>query len=394
MRESDCGLLLTSGRGKRKEITKRLFVPDPNCAQNQFSGPVSSPKRETTDFLRGILPSVMSQMRFNPITLDWVIMAPERALKPDDFLHGKKGLPPRPAHRDDCPFCVGNEHLAPEEICRASATDGSWMARVIPNKYSAFIATDDLQRKSRGTFRSMAAAGAHEVVIEHPQHDLSLVDMAPSHLAIILRLYLQRYRALREQSNVESIVIFKNHGERAGTSLEHSHSQITATPVVSSQVYMRLQEARRFHEFNGACLYCEVLREELEAGERIIEASDSFVAFLPYASLSPYHLWIFPRQHASSFDSISDDDVVDLAGVLSRQLHRLAAAAGDPDYNFTIRSAPVGESTSCCFHWYLSVVPRMNHLAGFELGSGSYINSMRPEFCAERMRRAVVDEIS
>lgn len=164
--------------------------------------------------------------------------------------------------------------------------------------------------------------------------------------------------------------------------------------MVSSQVYMRLQEARRFHEFNGACLYCEVLREELEAGERIIEMSNSFVAFMPYASLSPYHLWIFPRQHASSFDTISDDDIIDLAGVLSRQLRRLAAAAGNPDYNFSIRSAPVGESSSCCFHWYLSVVPRMSHFAGFELGSGSYINSMNPEYCADLMRRATISEDS
>ena len=333
-------------------------------------------------------------MRFNPITLDWVIMAPDRASKPDDFLHGKRGRPRRPVHRDDCPFCAGNEHLVAAEICRASAADGSWMVRVVPNKFSAFIATDDLQRNSHGIFRSMAAAGAHEVVIEHPRHDLSLVDMPPPHLAAILRLYRERYEALRRDKHVESIVIFKNDGERAGTSLEHSHSQITAAPMVSSQVYMRLQEARRFHEFNGACLYCEVLREELEAGERIIEMSHSFVAFMPYASLSPYHFWIFPRQHASSFDTIKDDDIIDLAGVLSRQLRRLAAAAGNPDYNFTIRSAPVGESSSCCFHWYLSVVPRMSHLAGFELGSGSYINSMNPEHCADLMRRAAISEAS
>jgi len=332
----------------------------------------------------------MSEMRFNPITLDWAIMAPGRSGRPNDFLRVKKERPVRPAYREDCPFCAGNEPLAAEEISRASAPDGSWLARVVANKYSAFSATEDLRRESRGTFRSMAAAGAHEVVIEHPRHDQSLGDLEISHLAAVLGLYRERFRALRELPNVESIVIFKNSGERAGTSLEHAHSQITATPVVSSQVLMRLEEARRYHEYHGACLYCEVLREELEAGERIIEAGPSFVAFLPYASLSPYHLWIFPRRHSPSFDDIGDDDLVALAGVLGRQLRRLAVAANDPDYNFTIRSAPVGEAGSCCFHWYLSIVPRVSHLAGFELGSGSYINSMLPEVCAERMREAEI----
>lgn len=330
----------------------------------------------------------MNEMRFNPITLDWVILAPGRSGRPNDFLHHKKEPVSRPAHREDCPFCPGNESLTTEEISRVGAADGSWLARVVPNKYSAFRATDDLRRESRGTFRSMAAAGAHEVVIEHPRHDLGLGEMEIPHLAGILGLYRERYRALRQVPKVESIVIFKNHGVRAGTSLEHAHSQITATPVVSSQVCLRLQEGRRYHEHHGACLYCEVMRDELEAGERILEAGDAFVAFMPYASLSPYHLWIFPRRHSASFDEIGDEDLVELAGVLGRQLRRLAVAADDPDYNFTIRSAPVGEANSCCFHWYLSIVPRVSHLAGFELGSGSYINSISPEECAERMRAA------
>jgi len=131
-------------------------------------------------------------------------------------------------------------------------------------------------------------------------------------------------------------------------------------------------------------------RWRLEAGERIIKAGPSFVAFMPYASLSPYHMWIFPRQHASSYDEISDTDIAALAGVLGRQLRRLKLAAADPDYNFTIRSAPLDEAESCCFHWYLTIVPRVNRLAGFELGSGSYINSQRPERSAEMLRSVIL----
>ena len=331
----------------------------------------------------------MSEMRCNPITLDWVVVAPDRALRPDHFHQQAVEHLARPAHRDDCPFCVGNEALTPAEITRVTAPDGSWLVRVIPNKYSVFEATLDMQRKKQGTFRSMAAAGVHEVVVEHPRHDLELGEMEPAHLVLLLRMYRERYQVLRGNPLVESIVIFKNQGQRAGSSLEHAHSQITAAPVLSSQVCMRLQEARRFHELEGGCLYCTVLHEELLAEERIIEAGETFVAFMPYAALSPYHTWVFPRKHQASFDEISDADIEELAGLLSRLLRRMKAAAGAPDYNITIRSAPVGE-VSGCFHWYISIVSRISQLAGFELGSGTYINSMRPERCAERVRGIVL----
>jgi UDPglucose--hexose-1-phosphate uridylyltransferase len=332
----------------------------------------------------------MSEMRFNPITLDWVVMSPDRALRPDDFHRQGAEHPLRPAHRDDCPFCSGNEGMTPGEIARVSASDGSWLVRVVPNKFSVFDPVLDLQRKKQGTFRSMAAAGVHEVVVEHPRHDLDPSQMDPAHLALVLRMYRERYQALRGHPLVESIVIFKNQGQRAGSSLEHAHSQITAAPILSSQVCMRMQEARRFHELEGGCLYCAVLHDELLAEERIMEAGQAFVAFMPYASLSPYHTWIFPRKHQSSFDEISDGDIAELAGMLSRQLRRLRAGAGAPDYNITILSAPVGEVSSCCFHWYLSIVSRISQIAGFELGSGTYINSMRPERCAELLRGIVL----
>lgn len=328
----------------------------------------------------------MSEMRFNPITLDWVIMAPDRALKPNDFTRAKRERPqPR---RSDCPFCPGNESAAEPEICRAMASNGGWAVRVVPNKFPAFTAVEDLRRESSRTFRSMFAAGSHEVVVEHPRHDLPPREMDAAHLAAILSIYRERYRALARIPHIESIVIFKNHGERAGTSLEHPHSQIIGAPVVSPQVFARLGAAREFHRVQNACLYCQVLQDELEAGIRVVDSHPSFVAFTPYASLSPYHTWIFPRTHEPCFGSISDADISALATVLRRHLRRLAAAADDPDYNISIRTAPVREASSCCFHWYLAIVPRMSQLAGFELGSGTYINSLRPEVCAERLRGA------
>lgn len=333
---------------------------------------------------------IMSQMRFNPITLDWVVMTPGRGQRPDDYPRESSARGPRVQTRKDCPFCEGNDHLVPREICRSENDSGMWQVRVVPNKFSAFVEGTDLRRTVSGTFRSMVAVGAHEVVIEHPRHDISLEQVSPQHLAEILRVYRSRYRELRQVPGVESIVIFKNHGERAGTSLEHPHSQITAAPVLSSQVCMRLQEARRFHEMNGACLYCQVLREELEEEDRVVEATPSFVAFVPYAALLPYHQWIFPRRHEASFDAITDAEILDLASLLSRQLQRLDRAAGAPDYNFLIRSGPVSGTSASCFHWYFSIMPRLNQMAGFELGSGTFLNTALPELCAERLRAAEV----
>ncbi|WP_113958153.1 galactose-1-phosphate uridylyltransferase [Roseimicrobium gellanilyticum] len=333
------------------------------------------------------------ELRYNPITLDWVIMAAARGRRPDDF---HKEIPePRPIqapYSEGCPFCPGNEKQTDPEILRDAAPDGKWAVRVLPNKFAAFTPTPELHRQAHESFRSMAAAGAHEVVVEHPRHDLALADMDVPHLATILRVYRARYMELKKLAHVRGIVVFKNHGERAGSSLLHPHSQIIAAPVVSCQVRMRLHEARRFHEVHGECLYCRVMADELKAGERVVETSRSFTAFVPYASLSPYHTWIFPTTHAPSYDSITDEQIEELATVLKRLLVRLRTAAGDPDYNFTIRSAPVGEESACCFHWYLAVVPRLSHLAGFELGSGTYINSLPSEESAARLRQVRLGE--
>ena len=330
----------------------------------------------------------MSEMRFNPITRDWVIIAPGRSQKPNDFRLPPNERVPRPVHRPNCPFCVGNE--APPEVQRILAADGTWLARAIPNKFPAVVPQVDLRRVTNGTFRSMAAAGAHEVIIEHPRHDLTLATMEPGHLALLLRLYRDRYVALRQDPGIETIIIFKNHGERAGTSLEHPHSQIVATPVISSSVRLRLEEANRAHDEDGECLYCHVLRDELDAGERIIESNATFTAFIPYAALSPYHLWIFPRRHMSSYDAITDAETEGLGNILSRLLRRLSIALGDPDFNFGIRSAQISECQSHFYHWYLAIVPRVSHVAGSELGSGMYVNNLCPENAAENLRRASI----
>ncbi len=327
----------------------------------------------------------MPELRQNLITRDWVIIATERARRPDEFASPAEAAVRPERYRSDCPFCPGNEHLAPEETYRLSGRDG-WQVRVIPNKFPALTAAGERRRRIQGIYRSMSAVGAHEVVIDHPRHDMTLALMDPDDVANVLRAYRQRFIHIRNDPRIEAIIVFKNHGLGAGTSLEHPHSQLAAMPIVPNQIRKRIEEAIRYMDDNGECVFCRTLEDELTAQTRLIHTSDHFAAFIPYAALSPFHTWIFPRRHSSSFDLIRDDELIDLASVLKTVLAKLYTGLNNPDYNFSIRTNPLQERESEYFHWYLSIVPRVTKAAGFELGSGMYINVGLPEESAAFLR--------
>ena len=334
----------------------------------------------------------MSQMRFNPVTRHWVIISEDRDDRPNEFHQPDERTQRHSGEwRDDCPFCPGNEDPTAEELARVEDEAGNWLIRTVYNKFPALHSQTNVKKNSNGTFLSMEAAGQHEVVIEHPQHDLQPASIAPDHLAQLLRVYRDRYTALRKLDHIENITLFRNHGIRAGTSLEHPHSQVIAAPIVPPQVRLRLLDAEQFHAKNGACLFCCVLEDELAAEERIIEVSPGFVGFVPYAALSPYHQWIFPRRHSSSFDDMTAEEIDDLARLLSRMMIRMRDGIGDPDFNLSVRSAPTGVADSPFFHWYIALVPRINRLAGFELGTGMHINPLPPERAAEQLRTVEVN---
>jgi len=312
----------------------------------------------------------MPELRQNIITREWVIIAKERARRPDEFVRPKKDTEPLPAFDPGCPFCPGNESMSAAETYRVADREG-WKVRVIGNKFPALSQEGDRIRRIDGVFRSMSGVGFHEVVIENRRHDLS-----PA----------QRYIHMRKDPRVEAIIIFKNHGQSAGTSLVHPHSQIAATPIVPTQIRHRMDEAIRFFDETGECVFCTTLRRELADRHRIIASTDSFVAFIPYAALSPFHLWIFPVRHCSSFDEIEEYEVTDLAATLQTVLGKLYYGLNDPDYNFSIRSIPAREGQREYFHWYLTVIPRIVRTAGFEIGSGMYINTALPEESARFLR--------
>ncbi len=327
----------------------------------------------------------MSELRQNIITRDWVIIAPERAKRPHEY-----GLEDRrknllPNYRPDCPFCVGNEESTGEETLRWSDERG-WRVRAVLNKYSALSSTGDRVRHVQGIHRSISGVGAHEVIIEHPCHDLTTALLEIADVANIIRVYQQRYLHFKTDPRIEAIIIFKNHGKGAGTSLEHPHSQIAATPVVPYQFRSRIDGAIRYFDDQGYCVFCETLQDELASGTRIIFENTHFVAFIPYAALSPFHIWIFPRRHSSCFEQITEPEILGLAEALQIVLAKLYYGLDNPDYNYTIRSLPSKQEQAPYFHWYIAIVPRLTQTAGFEMGSGMYINASQPEESAEYLR--------
>lgn len=326
----------------------------------------------------------MSELRENFISREWVIIAPERARRPDQYVN-HTDRPQPPERRADCPFCPGNEGMTPGETLRFGA-DRDWQVRSVPNKYPALKADEEKRRSATGLFRAMTGFGVHEVIVEHPRHNAQLALMTEAEVGMVIRAYIERYRAIRRDPRIETIIIFKNHGERAGTSIEHPHSQMIATPIVPPQVRIRLEQAIRYYDAMGNCVFCDTLKEELAAGQRIICQTEHFAAFIPYAALSPFHTWIFPKRHRSCFSEISGVEAADLAGILRRYLKKLSKGLANPDFNFTIRSNPVKEKGNDYFHWYISLVPRVGHTAGFEIGSGMFVNSTLPEVSAAYLR--------
>jgi len=332
----------------------------------------------------------MPELRQNFFTKEWVIIATDRAKRPDEMVvhRTRKEVPTFLA---TCPFCPGNEHLTPPEVLRIPDQNGGWKLRVVPNKFSALNRSETPARTIHRSRRSIQGFGVHDVIIETIDHSQAMAVMSDAHVSDILRVYKVRYDELSLDHRIAHITIFKNHGSDAGTSLEHPHSQLIATPVISYQVRQRFQEALRHYDDFGVCMFCQMLEEEIELSERVVALSEYFVALEPYASPAPFSTHIYPRRHMASFGDISATELADLGRVLRSVLAKLYHGLSNPDFNFTVRTAPAECVGVKYFHWYLSVIPRLTRVAGFELGSGMFINSVIPEAAAEFLRNVKVE---
>jgi UDPglucose--hexose-1-phosphate uridylyltransferase len=335
----------------------------------------------------------MSELRQNFATKEWVVIATERARRPEEMVRQRERKP-LASFVANCPFCPGNEKLTPPEVLRVPASfEVPWHARVIPNKFAALSRIVEPTRTIHRLRRSVNGFGMHDVIIETPDHSQVLALMPDSYVAEILRIYKTRYDELSLDPRIAHITIFKNHGTDAGTSLEHPHSQMIATPVTSLQVRERFQHALRHYDDFGDCMFCQMLDEEVQDQTRIVMVSENFIALELYASPAPFCTHIYPRRHMASFGDVSASEINDLARMLRSVLAKLYHGLADPDFNFTIRSAPAESVGVKYFHWYLSVIPRLTRVAGFELGSGMFINTVLPEAAAEFLRKVDVESV-
>lgn len=326
-------------------------------------------------------------LRQDPTTRQWSILAPRRADRPHEPV-----VLPRPAlaRRDEaCPFCLGNEDRTPPEILRDPDGDG-WHVRVVPNMFAALSGDGPAPRSGEPLFRETPGVGSHEVVIEAPDHDARMDEMTPEHLTRVITIWRERYRRLIERPDVRAVVVFKNFGPLAGTSLVHAHSQIVATPVFLPRLHRRLDIATRYYDENGTCVYDDVIAAELRTGTRLVEEFGGFVAFEPWAANSPFETWIAPTFHQGSFGDLIDEEIDDLAVVLIRTLTAIRKACGDPDFNLVMYSAPTnGGHHEQVFHWHLKLIPKLSTPAGFEIGSAMSINTVPPEDAAVALRSAL-----
>ena len=326
-----------------------------------------------------------NQIRQNKATKEWVIYAPDRGDRPKDFNKQKKKHE-LPEHDTHCPFCPGNEDKLTSVLMELPAKNGSWQTRVVPNKFPALIPEGDPLREAADIYLKMNSYGRHEVIIESPYHNRDIPLMSSDELNRVIETYHKRYMDVMRTNKNLIPLIFRNHGERAGTSLLHPHSQLIVTGFVPHHFRWHEIEAQRYHDEWGKCVFCEMLEYEINKKVRIIHELETMVAFVPYAADVPFEVWIIPRTHKADFGKISDDEKSDLVVILQSVLKTFYNKLNDPDYNYMINTSARYEAGEPHLHWYFQIRPRLTTRAGFEIGSGISINPSIPEDDAAFLR--------
>jgi len=329
----------------------------------------------------------MPELRRDPIIGRWVIIATERAKRPADVPHGVARAP-----AGLCPFCPGHEDKTPHEVYVAGRPPSAppngpgWRVRVVPNRYPALMIEGDHAREANGIYDRMNGIGAHEVIIETPDHEKDLGALTDAEVTEVLFAFKARVMDLRNDLRFRYILLFKNHGSPAGATLEHAHSQLIALPVTPRQVQEEIDGARRHYDHRERCIFCDIVMQERKERARLVYENEEFVVFAPWAPRSPFETWIVPKRHESNFEAEPKERLGYCAQALRSTLRRLGAALGAPPYNFIVHSNPLRDAASPSYHWHIEVMPALTHVAGFEWGSGFHINPVPPEEAAEFLR--------
>lgn len=341
----------------------------------------------------------MSEFRKDPVSKRWVIFSPERAYRPSDYLKKDK-IEEEKEENQYCPFCSGNEKKSGDEILvypklpNREPNSPGWWVRVLENKYPALRPKEKLEKNGIGIYDKMIGLGRHEIIVETEAHKKCLSDLTCAEIEKVILAYRDRYVEIAQDKDIKHILIFKNYGKDAGASLEHSHSQLIATPVVPKRVETEINGAKDYYKFRDRCVFCDILSQEILDKERIIEENDEFLAFNFFASKLPYETWIMPKVHNAFFGTISKKQMKELAKILKNVISRINNTLGKIDYNMVLHTSPVNVSTKTdeIFHWHLEIMPKLTKIAGFEWGTGFYINPVLPEEAARSLREAKIDK--
>ncbi len=336
------------------------------------------------------------EFRKDMVSGDWILVSSRRRARPNFFC---KKTAVKKAGKKKCPFEDPQKSGSQPPILwyprppRAGkkAPIGEfrdWFVQVIPNKYPVLLHNGVCaERESRGPYEKVEGFGSHEVIVTR-DHGKDMKKMLPEEISLVLKAYRERYGTLEKEDCVEYILIFHNHGVLAGASVEHPHSQLVALPIVPPDVSRSINGGIDFFEKNKKCVHCVMLDWEEKEGKRIVFQNEYFTTLVPYASRVPYEMRIFPREHSSDFEEISDKEIPFLAESLKDALSRAAKALKNPDYNFFIHTASTGVKNVPYYHWHIEILPRTYEWAGLELGTGIEVVSVPPEEAAEKLRKA------
>lgn len=254
-----------------------------------------------------------------------------------------------------------------------------WTLRVVPNKFPALMIEGEVDRRGEGVYDLMNGVGAHEVIIETPDHEVNMGSLGEKQFEEVLWAYRDRILDLRKDKRFRYVLIFKNQGSEAGATMEHTHSQLIALPIVPRNVTDELVGAQEYYKYKERCIYCDIVRQEMEERVRVVSENENFIVICPFAPRFPFETWILPKKHASYFEHASKQEYMDLSRSLRETLMRLNRSLNDPPFNYLIHSMPFGEAENGHYHWHIEVMPKLTQVAGFEWGTGFYINPVTPE---------------
>ncbi len=328
----------------------------------------------------------MPELRRDPIIGRWVIIASERGKRPYDFIIEKEKT-----KGGFCPLCPGHEHTTPPEVLAYGRPNHDpngpeWQLRVVPNKFPALIIEGELDKRGEGIYDKMNGIGAHEVIVETPNHHEPLSALPVEQLTLVFRAYKDRIIDLARDMRFKYIIVFKNFGKAAGASLEHSHSQLIALPIVPQIIQEELDGCLRYFDYKERCVFCDIIRQERSQDMRLVDENEDFITICPFAPRSPFEMWVLPKRHQSRFISMDDQQLFQLAKLFSSTMKKLDRVLPNVPYNFMLHTAPLRDSHLEHYHWHIEIMPKVSTVAGFEWGTGFHINTVPPEEAASILK--------